>query len=395
MKYISINAVNSRFLTFLTFLSASVVPLYLSMFRHTYSNVNLRLGDAFAVLSIVLTFVCYSEAKKYLISKKLIPIYLFCFYVMVQGFVMGKYFDATKEIVQILYITFYLSFSLYLANLNPRRYVKFFMICLFLSVLFTVLYHFSIGNFTRFKLAGEAKYAFGLLSVLMFLIFINNKNFLIGFGLIVAIGLMLLSLERKGMLGFILVVSLFCVYRFFSVHNYRRDQILYLLSFAIFIMGLLFVYFINSNYELWVYSESFIDEVETLYTSNYHRKSLLVNGITAFLERPFFGYGASNVTEVMYQFYKNPALANGTHNFYLDNAIRYGLVGCLILFSPLWFVMKDAVWDEGVNRLLLFFYVFLVLFFMAYGHLVFVFYIYLISSSKFVSEDNFKLMRAL
>ncbi len=354
--------------------SAIAIPLYLSMFRYRVGGVLVRFADLFSIITIVLGLLCVPKLRRSLLDKRLLPVYLFAGYILFQGTYLGVGTTAAKESIQLLYVVMFLAITFQIARHYPVQFGHWFLVFLFMSALYTVLYHFLIGHFTRFKLAGDAKYAFGLLSLVSFFMLMSAPCRIYKWIFAFALVAMVLSLERKGLLGFLLSVTVFYTVRYTHLLKLKFHYVVPVLTLVICVFAVFVFNLLSQNMESWVYEQSFLNEKLALYTSNLHRESLLVNGMSAVMENPVWGHGASDIRPVMYQFYSDPRLANSTHNFYLDNLIMYGVAGCALIWlraiQELLAVIKAR---DPVALALLLYFVFVV-FFMAGGQIVLLFY---------------------
>jgi len=355
----------------LIILSAAVIPLYLSMFRLNVAGAIVRPADLLLIVVVALTLLFFPASRAGLLRLRMLPIYGLASYVLFQSLFIGNYFSSIKEILQMLLIVTFMAINGWLMTFNREKYLKYILIFLVVSVLYTVLYHVLNGQFVRYKLAGDAKYAFGLLSVLSFIGWkaSNDKNFKYLFML--SLLPLFLSLERKGLFGLIMVCCIYMLDVFLDFIKVKSSYV-YLIIFSIVTISVGFILsgdFIESK----IYRDNFLNEEVALYVSNIHRESLLINGVTIFANNWLFGIGADNIRNAMETFYVNLSLAGGTHNFYLDSLIKYGFIGALFwgaihlsaIFRPSLFGRSDnlflfyclfvvAFMSDGQSALLLF-----------------------------------------
>jgi hypothetical protein len=218
-------------------------------------------------------------------------------------------------------------------SFDRRKYVDWLLFFLCISMIYTVLFHVLNGQLFRYKLAGDGKYAFGLFTVLAFLNWrldgVEKYKLYFIFSLLP----LMLSLERKGIFGVLLVIVSYAGVVFLERLRIKSKHFLILLGGVFVLLFFMFLGSINDFLDNKLYMENFLDESVAIYTSNVHRESLLINGWNIFSENIVFGVGADNIKHVMGQFYLNSSLANGTHNFYLDSLIKYGVLGVVFLIS--------------------------------------------------------------
>jgi len=239
------------------------------------------------------------------------------------------------------------------------------------------LYHLSIGPISRYKLASDGKYAFGLLSVLL-LLKANNSN-LKQDKLLLYLSLipLLLSLERKGILGVFFIWFLLELIKIFKSKPTLKGIPIFLGgAFILFIPSLLneFGLFIDKQ----IYNSYSLDETVALYTSNMHRESLLINSYQIIRDNLFFGVGADKIMEYMGQFYVHDNLRNGAHNFYVDTLVKYGVVGTsLLLCWPVLITFYHKVLHQLPTALIMFhIYCIFVITFMADGQAVLIVFLF-------------------
>ncbi|MCV5920100.1 O-antigen ligase family protein, partial [Escherichia coli] len=75
------------------------------------------------------------------------------------------------------------------------------------------------------------------------------------------------------------------------------------------------------------------NQSEARWVSNLHRKLLLANGLDILFQHPVLGVGAKMLPNFMISYFNYDELAIYTHNFVLDTAIEYGLLGIGLLFG--------------------------------------------------------------
>ncbi len=311
----------------LIILSAAVFPLYLSMFRLKVAGVLIRPADFLLIAVVALTLLLFPASRAELLRARMLPIYGLACYILFQSLFLGNYFSSIKEILQVLLIVLFMAVNGWLMAFNREKYLKYMLFFLVLSILYTVLYHVLNGQFVRYKLAGDGKYAFGLLSVLSFIGWKASSDTKLKYLFMLSLLPLFLSLERKGLFGLLMVISIYMSDVFLRWLKINSSHV-YIIIFCI-LMVFVGVFLSSDFIESKIYMDNFLDESVAIHTSNIHRESLLINGFTIFLDNWVFGIGADNIREAMEVFYVNPNLANGTHNFYLEYLIKYGVLGAL------------------------------------------------------------------
>jgi hypothetical protein len=328
---------NEIWLNRLTILSAAVIPLYLSMFRFKLGGGIIRIADFVAIAVILSAIALFPASRRQLVNVRMLPIYGLVTFIFFQSLFFENFLSSVKEILQLLFVGIFLSINMWLISLDKKKYIDWLLFFLCVSIIYTVLFHVLNGQFFRYKLAGDGKYAFGLFTVLAFLNWkvtgINKYKLYFMFSLLPLI----LSLERKGMFGVLLVVASYSGFVFLEYLRIKSKH-LFLLLGGVFVLSLfVFLGDINNFLDSKLYMENFLDESIAIHTSNVHRESLLINGWSIFSENTMFGIGADNIRKEMGQFYLDSNLAGGTHNFYLDSLIKYGILGfvCFIVLQLL------------------------------------------------------------
>jgi O-antigen ligase len=312
-------------------LAAAVIPLYLSMFRMVIGGVNFRLADIFSIAVISLSFLLIPAIRGQALNIRMVILYGLSIYMLFQSIIYANTFAGIKEIIQLLFVGFFIVMNNWVISINRDRYLQYFIYFLVLSASVTVLYHFATGNLYRYKNAGDGKYVFGLLSVVLFLSWVHSKKTKYVYYFMLSLPILLLSLERKGLFGLILVVFAFLAVNVIHYLKLKVSHLIVLFVIVAFILLLFNGSDIGRYYLDKVYFDLSVDEVDALYISNVHRESLIINGIQIFLNNMYFGVGADNIYREMEAFYTDFRLANVTHNFYLDNLIKLGVFGFLFL----------------------------------------------------------------
>lgn len=111
----------------------------------------------------------------------------------------------------------------------------------------------------------------------------------------------------------------------------------------------------------------FANQSEARWVSNLHRKLLLANGLDILLQHPVLGVGAKMLPNFMISYFNYDELAIYTHNFVLDTAIEYGLLGIGLLFGGYFLFIRFCFRSLNENRksLLLAIYALIMVFFVA------------------------------
>jgi hypothetical protein len=321
--------------TVLLILSAMLVPMYFTDFRMHVGAVLLRLADVMSLTIIVLFIACkrFDVVNLYL-PKGYAFLSLFVVYCFINGISQSGLLKAIVATFQWFMILSTLAIVYSQFVMHPKKFTSLFFKTLLVICLFVVLYHFSIGQFIRYKSLGDAKYVLALTGVLIlsYTYYYQDKRYLLP--LCILYPFIHFSLERKGILAFHLVLFFYCCLSFKSLFRWG----VLVGSFALLILLLInpllvdfsdFSIFEYSNYEM-----LHLDEEKAKWISNYHRQSLLANGWDIFINNVWFGVGPKMLTYSMLDYYTNPGLALYTHNVFLDTLIEQGIIGLCLLFSP-------------------------------------------------------------
>ncbi len=387
MKIILRKEQGSSWLALIIILSAAVIPLYLSMFRMTIGSVNFRLADIFAIAIITLSFLIIPTSRRQLFNIRIVILYCLSAYMLFQSIINSNTFAGIKEIIQLLFVGLFIVMNNWIISINRDRYFQYFIKILILSASVTVIYHLFTGDLYRYKNAGDGKYVFGLLSVVLFLAWVHSKKTIYAYYFALSIPILLLSLERKGLFGLILVLLAFLAV---ITLNYLRFKVAHLVIVVLLFLFTL-ILFNASNIEGFfldkVYFDLSVDEVDALYISNVHRESLIINGMQIFMSNIYFGVGADNIYREMAAFYIDERLANGTHNFYLDSLIKLGAFGFLFFVALAAIAINTAKTRAAYLFLL---YLFFVCFFMSDGQSVLLLFLFSTSAGTLFPADNDK-----
>ena len=355
----------------LLFLSAAVVPLYFTDFRIPAGGLILRIADLITFSIIGLFIICYKRGVVQLYAPPgFIFIVLFLVYCLMNALWHSGLFKAIVATVQwmLILITILIVYSH--SVMYPETFRDIFIKTLILICVYVVVYHVTHGHLSRYKYLGDAKYIFGLTGVIIltYSFYFRDKKYLKY--LIILYPFLLLSLERKGILAFHVVLFIYLC---------AASKSLFSLGLLFSFLGLLMAIFINpdlfdfSGFQFFEYSDYEIlalDEEKALWISNYHRQSLLVHGWDIFSKNWVFGVGPKMLTLSMADYYYSSGLALYTHNVFLDTLIEQGVVGGVLLLVP-YFVYFTSNSFKSFKQLICFIglccYSLIMIFFMAGG----------------------------
>ena len=282
-------------------LAATVIPLYFTDLRLSLPGVIIRLADISSITIICLYFILARHRRiVWCVPHGYQMVFVFIGYCLLLGILKSSLKDAIVESVQ--------------------------------WVLLLVVIGIVYGH--HYKDLGDAKYILALTGVVLvsYTYFFNNKKYILP--LIILYPLILLSLERKGILAFHIVSLIYLMMAY-------RYAIKWLLTLAFFIGVFLLLLAPNivdlSGFSFFNYNDVeiyYLDEDAALWVSNLHRQSLVTFGWDIFQKNIFFGVGPKMLTSHMVDYFYNPNLALYTHNVFLDILIEYGVFGLVLLLFP-------------------------------------------------------------
>lgn len=356
-------------------LAACLLALFFIPMKFRAGGIALAPSDIASLLSIGFTALVVLEGKA---EKLMHPcmgfLVLFTGYVFLNGLLNRvPLMPLVIETVQWLAILCLLSLMYAYGMFDDEWVMVYFTYLLFFICTLVALWHFAQGYQSGFKLLGVSKYGFGVLCSLLYLY--RDKIRAFHLLMLVALVLLVLSQERKALLGF-------CLLFFFdqllvkklmrkSLNETYTWTILLALSFMVFtaVATTLYVGFETLADTLEITQEDvlFANQSEARWVSNLHRKLLLANGLDILLQHPILGVGAKMLPNFMISYFNYDELAIYTHNFVLDTAIEYGLLGIALLFGGYFLFIRFCFRSLNDNRksLLLAIYALIMVFFVA------------------------------
>lgn len=319
---------------FLVCCSASVLPLYLSMYRYQYGGAILRAADVMSFAVIGLTLLTSPSSSRAFFRPVFAALYVLVGYIVCQSLLQDRLGSGLKEGAQLLFvIASAVTIGVNLER-DPGLFLKTFLACAVASLMTTLVYHFVQGYYYRYKFAYDGRYIFGITSATLLLVAWQSRWKFAWLSLFL-LSLMPLaaSLERTGQLGVATVAVLIAVT---SMMKRKDVPISVVLLFALLggaACSLMWQEDIALKLERVTFENYFVDEQVALFDSNTHRQSLLLNGWDIFSRNWMWGTGADSIKDEMRRYYSDWRLANGTHNFYLDSLIKYGVFGAFVWFG--------------------------------------------------------------
>jgi len=312
-----------------------LVPMYFTDFRLHFAGLIIRLADIMSLAIIGLFIVSYLKGEsKLLIPKGFVFLLLFVVYCLINGMSQSGVFKGGVATFQWIIILSTLAIVYSHSIMHPEKFTDIFIKTLLCICIFVVLYHFSEGKIMHYKDLGDTKYVLALTGalILSYSYFYQDKRYLLALAILYPF--ILLSLERKGILAFHIVLF---VYLCFSLKTLARIGLLAILALSLIFLLMNPSILDFSNFHLFEYNEYEmvgLDEEQALWVSNLHRQSLLENGWEIFKANWAFGVGPKMLTQSMLNYYFNPGLALYTHNVFLDTLIEQGVIGLTLLLLP-------------------------------------------------------------
>ncbi|MBH0080952.1 O-antigen ligase family protein [Pseudoalteromonas sp. NZS11] len=293
---------------------------------------------------------------------------IYCFFNALVQVGLTKAIIATVQWMLILFTLVVVYTS---AVKNPEKFRAVFIKTLLVICFVTLIYHLMHGHLTRYKFLGDAKYAFALTGVILIscAYYFDDKSYLKP--LMFLYPVILLSLERKGILAFHMVAFF---YIFITLKPLYKFLMLALCSIALMLFALFYDLSFLNTFTFFEYSDLemlYLDEERALWSSNLHRQSLLTNGWDILTTHYIFGVGPKMLPDYMGHYFINQGLALYTHNVFLDTLIEQGSVGLFLLLLPYFIYITQGVGLKNKKDKTIFFalclYSIFMLFFMSGG----------------------------
>lgn len=355
-------------------LAALSVILFFIPFRMHFGGIELYLADVIGLVSIGFLALIAAQGKLQRSTLKASGfILLFISYIFLSGMINDAPLkEIFIEMLQWLSIVAFLGILHQTRFLASTHFLSLIALYAFLGALFTALWHLMQPDLPDFKQLENTKYLFGFSCALLYLMR-KHIRFSTLF-LILAVIILLMSHERKALLAF--VVMIFADFFLCQPKNKHSALNIHLLTTAvfgaIFISILAFIYWLDvstllETFEVTAFDLVFADQFQTQWNSDLWRKLLISNGLSLFLEHPVFGVGPKMLPHFLAPYFQNIELVNYTHNFILDIAIEYGLIGVTLLLGGFLFAMKTCFKQRIQNPVsfLLAVYIFVMVFFVA------------------------------
>ncbi len=359
----------------ISLLAAITLALFFVPMKMESAGIALAPSDIASLLSLGLSalIVLENNARK-LFHPCMGFVLLFIAYVFVNGIINNvPFLPLMIETMQWAAIVSLLGLLYAYGAFDDDRIMVYFSYVLFVICALVAAWHFAQGYQNGFKLLGVSKYAFGVLCSLLYLY--RNKIRAFPVLMILAFVLLVLSQERKALLGFCLLLLIDQLYIKHQISKALNETytwtLLIIFSMVILVAASVTFYFgfeeLADQLEITKEDILFANQDEARWVSNLHRKLLLANGLDILQQHLLFGVGAKMLPSFMVDYFNYQELAIYTHNFVLDTAVEYGLLGITLLFGGYFLFIKFCLLslEENRNSLLLAFYALIMLFFVA------------------------------
>ncbi|YCO01640.1 O-antigen ligase family protein [Vibrio sp. VNB-15] len=356
-------------------LAAITLALFFVPIKVRLSGIALAPSDIASLLSLGFAALVALEGKTHKLFHPCIGfLLLFTSYVFVNGMLNRvPIFPLITETIQWVAILSLLGLLYAYGVFDDERVMVYLAYCLLVICSLVAAWHFAQGYHSGFKLLGVSKYAFGVLCSLLYLYRARIRAFPII--MLFAFALLVLSQERKALLGFCLLVFIDQLF----IKRLIRQTLSETYTWTVLLASTLIVltaistalYFgfdqLADKLEITQEDILFANQSEARWVSNLHRKLLLANGLDILLQHPILGVGAKMLPNYMINYFNYDELAIYTHNFILDTSIEYGLLGIALLFGGYFLFMKFCFNTLKGNRksLLLSIYALIMVFFVA------------------------------
>ncbi|HGY9595204.1 TPA: O-antigen ligase family protein [Vibrio campbellii] len=355
--------------------AAITLALFFVPIKIGLGGIALAPSDIASLLSLGFVALVILEGKTHKLFHPCISfLLLFSSYVFINGMLNRvPLVPLVTETVQWVAILGLLGLLYAYGAFDDERVMVYLTYCLLVICSLVAAWHFAQGYQSGFKLLGVSKYAFGVLCSLLYLYRDRIRAFPVL--MLFAFVLLLLSQERKALLGFCLLVFIDTLF----LRRLIQQTLSETYTWTVLLVGglivlatvstTLYVGFDQLADKLEITQEDiiFANQSEARWVSNLHRKLLLANGLDILLEHPVLGVGAKMLPNYMINYFNYDELAIYTHNFILDTSIEYGLLGIALLFGGYFLFMKFCfnTLIDNKKSLLLSIYALIMVFFVA------------------------------
>lgn len=321
--------------------AAFAIALFFVPLKANVAGVSVYLADLIGIASLGFMGIA-------LVRGRLMPstlqgasfILVFVLYILINGLLTSVPAKLVViEMIQWLSVAAFLGMLHQAGLLASPRFLSLVALYTFAGALYTAGWHLMQPQFSDFKHLGNTKYFFGFTCALIYLL----RDHLRFSHLLLAAALVMLwmSGERKALLGIGLMITCDQLLCREMLHQRSRQTAVALGVFSVagVALALVSIWYlfglpaILDHFEFTRFDILFADQQMARWDSELWRKLLLANGFSLFLEHPIFGVGPKMLPQYIAPYFQNQELVVYTHNFALDVAVEYGLVGLAILFG--------------------------------------------------------------
>ncbi|EIZ1408025.1 O-antigen ligase family protein [Vibrio vulnificus] len=338
-------------------LYAVAVILYFVSLRTQIAGVTVTIADMIGLASIGFLLLIILKGRMSMETVRVAGVnVIFIGYIALNGIIndVGMK-NIIVEVIQWSSIVAFLCVLHFLNLFKSKRFLSLVALYAFYAAVYTALWHVVvIGDFQNFKHLHNAKYLFGFSTVMLYLFRSQIKNSHIL--LFIAFVLLILSGERKAMLGVLLV--LFIDHFFVRGENTKMTHVVMSLAAAFGVISVWAgIYYFGTD---WIAESLFLTQND-IYNADLHearwdselwRRLLLANGFSLFMDHFYFGVGPKMLLSYIAPYFVgNEELIVYTHNMLLDIAVEYGIIGVALLFGGVLVRLAKAFKTRGQNSI--------------------------------------------
>lgn len=312
------------------YLVIAFIPFALLDIRLPVPGMQVRVSDFYLLLLFAAFVLKFKDAVPWVLRTTcmFLP---FLVYLIISTAVSGNR-GGIVDFVQWGFVLLWVPVLSYVLRDADEALIRVLLLSLMAVAVYVAIAHVVNGDLVRYKSLGDAKYTFGLFSLLTALWLLRFKQLRYWFVLLLALLLMGLSLERNGAVIFFATMLFIVPLMALKANSFYISSALLGAKVLVFGSGFIAYFFLFRDS---VSVTHFLNEDLALWESNLHRANLISNGVEIFLEHPWFGVGGKMLDEVMREYYIDTSLALYTHNWYLDFFVEYGAVGVLLFLMAI------------------------------------------------------------
>ncbi|MBM7622980.1 O-antigen ligase family protein [Sporohalobacter salinus] len=378
-----------------SFFGAIVVSSIFLPIKSEFWGFVIRPFDILMIIVISIYFYKFILKKKIRISKEFILILivyvLFTMYIFIDNLFLTSLTLAFKSLLQGIEFLFLLIF---ITSICSESYSKHFFKNLssifYLLAVSTAFWHIKNGYFIRYKRLADLKGTFAFSCILIFpnLLLIKRQNVFRILVFLSSFIFMLLSIERKGWIGFLIsVLAMLWVFNKFVplLKKIKKMKInktwLYIIICTMIICSLI-VLTLSFLPEIKGRIYSILEAILLLFdrkvsvkrvSQKETRVFIIKYGLKLVSINPFFGVGEGNFESSLKKILDS-RFVHSTHNYYLKYLIENGILGFgfyiglyIILWLKLKTIIQKLLFSNSMNKKEYLFELFLAVGFLMYG----------------------------